>query len=168
MRALIKLIDGHLVDLADRFSYIEDADSVRPGFGPMILGPMRYRSEGRALLESGREIGIWLEPDDAVEALVEDLASLAVVVLKFPKFRDGRAYSSATLLRERYGYSAELRAIGDVLRDQAGFLVRAGFDAFEPADGSTAADWQAGMERFRHVYQRSADRRRPAFLERQN
>jgi uncharacterized protein (DUF934 family) len=84
----------------------------------------------------------------------------------FPKYRDGRAYSNARLLRERLAFRGEVRAVGDVLREQAGFMVRCGFDAFVPADGSTADEWQAAAERYRHVYQRAADARVTAYAER--
>ena len=93
-------------------------------------------------------------------------AGVAVVALAFPKFGDGRAYSYARLLRERFGFQGEVRAVGDVLREQAGFMVRCGFDAFEPADGSTVEVWERAAQRFRHVYQRSTDGRPPAFAER--
>ncbi|MGI8839217.1 MAG: DUF934 domain-containing protein, partial [Caulobacteraceae bacterium] len=83
--------------------------------------------------------------------------------LEFSKFRDGRPYSAARLLRERLAYAGEVRAVGDVLVEQAGFLVRCGFDAFAPADGATAAQWTRAASRFRHVYQRAADQRAPAF-----
>ena len=72
-----------------------------------------------------------------------------------------------TMLRERYGFTGEVRAVGDVLREQAGFMVRVGFDAFEPADGSTPEQWAHAAHRQRHVYQRAADRRAPAFAERE-
>jgi uncharacterized protein (DUF934 family) len=86
-----------------------------------------------------------------------------VVALEFPKYRDGRAYTSARLLRERFHYKGEVRAVGDVLREQAGFMVRCGFDAFEPADGSTVEVWERATHRFRHVYQRASDGRPAAF-----
>jgi uncharacterized protein (DUF934 family) len=98
--------------------------------------------------------------------LAYDLPRLALVALAFPKFRDGRAYSAASLLRDRFRFGGEVRAVGDVLRDQALLMLRCGFDAFEPADGSTVADWAHALHRFRHVYQAAADRRAPAFLER--
>ena len=103
---------------------------------------------------------------EAPEDLAEYLGRLAVIELEFPKFRDGRPYSAARILRERMGFKGELRAVGDVLLEQALQMVRCGFDAFEPADGSTPEDWTAGARRFRHVYQRAADDREPAFAER--
>jgi uncharacterized protein (DUF934 family) len=107
-----------------------------------------------------------LESHEEVEALAYDMPQLAVVALAFPKFGDGRAYSSARLLRERFGFKGQLRAVGDVTREQAGQMVRCGFDAFEPADVSTLADWERATQRYRHVYQRSSDGRSPAFAER--
>jgi uncharacterized protein (DUF934 family) len=107
-----------------------------------------------------------LEPDEAVEDLAGDLQRLALVALAFPKFRDGRPYSAAALLRERYGFKGEIRAVGEVLRDQADFMIRCGFDAYEPADGSTPEDWNRAEHRFRHVYQAAADDLSPAFRER--
>ena len=105
-----------------------------------------------------------LEPGDDPAAVA--LEGVTRVEINFPKFGDGRGFSIARLLRGRYGYTGELRAVGDVLREQAGFMVRCGFDAFEPADGSTPEDWERAAHRFRHAYQRSTDRRTPAFVER--
>ncbi|OZA72051.1 MAG: hypothetical protein B7X77_12535, partial [Caulobacter sp. 39-67-4] len=104
--------------------------------------------------------------DTLVEALAYDLPRLAVVAVAFPKFRDGRAYTSARLLRERFNYQGEVRAVGDVLQEQAGFMVRCGMDAFEPADGAGPEVWTKAANRFRHVYQRAADARPVAFEER--
>jgi len=107
-----------------------------------------------------------MQSDEAVEDLAYDLPRLALVALVFPKYSDGRAYSSATLLRQRMGYPGEVRAVGDVLREQAGFMVRCGIDVFAPSDGSTPEDWAAAAGRFRHVYQRAVDARAPVFEER--
>jgi uncharacterized protein (DUF934 family) len=108
-----------------------------------------------------------LEPEDEIEVLEGRLARVALVALAFPKFRDGRPFTAARLLRTRLGFKGEIRAVGDVLRDQAGFMVRCGFDAFVPADGSTASTWAEAAGRHSHVYQRAADARTPAFVERQ-
>ena len=89
------------------------------------------------------------------------------MALEFGKFLDGRHYSNVRILRERYGFRREVRAVGDVLREQALFMLRAGFDAFEPADGSEPEQWEHVTRRFRHVYQRAADARVPAFAERE-
>ncbi len=105
---------------------------------------------------------IW-SPDQEIEALAYDLPRIAVVALAFPKFGDGRAFSSARLLRERFAYTGEVRAVGDVLVELGGHMVRCGFDAFEPADGSQPAQWAHVATRHRHVYQRAADARTPAY-----
>ncbi len=165
MPKLIRLHDGHAAFANDTFAVVEGEDAV-PGAGGVILSLARYKAEGQDLLDAGRNVGVLLQPDEAVEDLVDDLASLSVIALSFPKFRDGRAYTSARLLRERFGYGGEIRAVGEVLREQASFFIRCGFDAFEPSDGSSPDQWMAAAHRFRHVYQRGADDRKPAFVER--
>jgi uncharacterized protein (DUF934 family) len=111
---------------------------------------------------------VLIQPDESVEGLAYDLPRLALIALNFPKFRDGRAYSSAVVLRTRLGFCGEVRAVGDVLREQAREMVRCGFDGFVPSDGSSARDWAAAAGRYRHVYQTAADHRAPAFVERES
>lgn len=164
MPTRIKLQADRFVLANDTFTYVED-DQDLPA-GDVILSLARFRAEGDRLLSQGRALGVRLTSEEEPEALAADLPRLALVALVFPKFRDGRPYSSARILKERLGFAGELRAVGDVLREQAGFMVRCGFDAFEPADGSTAEDWERASRRFRHVYQRGADDRVPAFEER--
>jgi uncharacterized protein (DUF934 family) len=118
------------------------------------------------LLDEARPVGVRIEPAERVEDLAYDLPRLALVAPAFPKFRDGRAYSTAALLRERLGFKGEIRAVGDVLREQAFEMVRCGFTAFEPADGSTPEQWAHAARIFRHVYQAAADGVSPAFVER--
>jgi uncharacterized protein (DUF934 family) len=165
MPRLIEQRDGVMVAIDDAFVALGDEDAV-PEAGGVILSLTRFQAEGAALLDAGRQVGVRIEPHEEVEALAYDLARLSVVALAFPKFRDGRAYTSARLLRERLGFTGQVRAVGDVLREQAGVMVRCGFDAFEPADGATPADWAQAANRFRHVYQRAADARAAAFQER--
>jgi len=131
-----------------------------------VILDQRGLAEGDALLSSGRRVGVRLQPHERIEDLAYDLPRLAVVELVFSKFRDGRPYSNASILRGRLDYQGEVRAIGDVLREQALHLVRCGFDAFEPIDGSTPDEWLAAAHRYRHVYQRAADGRIPVFAER--
>ena len=165
MPTRIKLEDGHMMPAEDPFTWVaDDQDLVQ---GDLILSLSRFQAEGDRLLSEGRAVGVRLQSHEEVEALAYDLPRIAVVALEFPKFRDGRAYSNARILRERYGFRGELRAVGDVLREQAHFMLRCGFDAFEPADGSGAQQWQAATQRFRNVYQRAADERVPAFAERE-
>src|SRR5581483_7294693 len=121
-----------------------------PPPGDVILSLARFQADGDRLLSEGQSVGVRLSPDEEAEALAYDLPRISVVALVFPKFLDGRQYSNARILRERYGYRRELRAVGDVLREQAGFMLRCGFDAFEPADGSTPEQWERATQRFRH------------------
>jgi uncharacterized protein (DUF934 family) len=124
----------------------------------------RFKAELEGL--PNRKLAVVLEPDQAVEDLAPYISSVSVIALSFPKFRDGRPYSAAALLRDRYGYRGELRAVGDVLLEQGRYMARVGFDAFEPADGTTAEQWAERIGGFRHVYQAAQDGRAPAFLER--
>ena len=161
----IRIEDGHMLPVEDPFTYVADDQEIPPG--DVIVSLTRFEAEGDRLLSEGRAVGVRLKSEEEAEVLAYDLPRIAVVALEFPKFRDGRAYSNARVLRERLGFKGELRAVGDVLREQAYFMLRCGFDAFEPADGSQAQQWQAATQRFRHVYQRAADARVPAFEERE-
>ena len=166
MPRLIELVDGEARWTEDGFLQIVDEDAI-PETGDVILSLARFETEGDALLSSNsRRVGVRVESHEEVEGLAYDLPRIAVVALVFPKYRDGRAYTSARLLRERFGYQGQIRAVGDVLREQAGVMVRCGFDAFEPADGATPEAWTKAASRFRHVYQRGADARPTAFEER--
>ena len=164
MPTRIRLHDGGFSLTEDPFTAVTD-DAELPQ-GDVIISLTRFQAEGDRLLSEGRAVGVRVESDEQVEALAYDLPRIAVVALAFPKFGDGRAYSSAALLRERFDFKGEVRAVGDVLREQAGFMVRCGFDAFEPADGSTPDVWERAARRYRHVYQRGVDARAPAFVER--
>jgi uncharacterized protein (DUF934 family) len=150
--------------MEDPFTAVADEDFVPRG--DVIISLQRFLSEGRRLLAEGRKVGVRIEPNEQVEDIAADLPSIAVVALAFPKFLQGQPYSSARILRERYRYEGEIRAVGDVLREQARFMVRCGFDVFAPADGSTPDEWSHVVNRFRHVYQRGEDGREPAFEER--
>ena len=160
---LIRLENDHFHTVDDRFTAVGD-DEALPDSDAVILSLARFEAEGTALLAAGRDVGVRVGPADRVEALVDVLPQLALVALDFPKYRDGRAYSTAVLLRDRYGFGGEVRAVGDVLVDQAWTMVRCGFDAFETTVGPNA--WAAAARRYRHVYQASADNRAPAFAER--
>ena len=166
MPRLIELTDGQARWAEDAFVNVTDEDAI-PDAGDVILSLTRFEAEGDALLSSNsRRVGVRIESDQEIEVLAYDLPRIAVVALAFPKFRDGRAYTSARLLRERFKYEGQIRAVGDVLQEQAGFMVRCGFDAFEPSDGATPEVLTKAANRFRHVYQRAADARAIALDER--
>ena len=165
MPTLIRWRNDAMVLANDAFTHVDDDQELPPG--DVILSLTRFQAEGDRLLSDGRAVGVRLTTEEEVEALAYDLPRIALVALQFPKFRDGRHYSNARILRERYAFAREVRATGDVLREQAGFMLRCGIDAFEPADGSTPEVWERATQRFRHVYQRAADNRVPAFVERE-
>ena len=164
MPTLIRWTAGRAMAAEDVFIDVADEDDFPAG--DVILSLTRFQAEGDRLIDEGRKVGVRLSSDEEAEALAYDLPRLALVALEFPKYRDGRAYTNARLLRERLGFKGEVRAVGDVLREQAGFMIRCGFDAFVPADGASVQEWQAAAQRYRHVYQRAADARVPAYVER--
>jgi len=161
MPKLIKLTDAGPAWAEDVFIDVADEDEIPEG--PVILSLARFQAEGDALIGANRPVGVRVLSEEAVEDLAYDLPRIAVVALVFPKFRDGRHYSSARILRERFKYDGEIRAVGDVLLEQARFMIRCGIDAFAPADGSTPEAWASAAARYRHVYQRATDDLVPAF-----
>jgi uncharacterized protein (DUF934 family) len=165
MPTLIELHDGVAKTVPDAFTHVSDDEDMATG--DVILSLARFQSDGDRLLSEGRRIGVRLKSDEEVEALAYDLPRLTLVALEFPKHLDGRSYTNARLLRERFRFAGQIRAVGDVLREQAPWMVRVGFDAYEPADDASANEWQAALNRYRHVYQRAADGRVPAFAERE-
>lgn len=164
MPMLVKWVGEGAEAVEDAFTLVDD--DVPPPPGDVIISLARFQNEGEALLGEGRRLGVRLNADEPPETLAYDLARISVVALNFPKFRDGRAYSAARVLRDRLEFKGELRAVGDVLLEQAPFMIRCGFDAFIPADGTTPTQWAAAAHRYRHVYQRAQDGREPAFAER--
>jgi uncharacterized protein (DUF934 family) len=136
-------------------------DAALPADGPVIVSLDRFRLEREALLERREPLGVRLHSNQLAREIGADARDLAHIAIEFPSFRDGRAYSTARVLRERYGFTGELRAVGDVLRDQFLFMHRCGFDAFEVANDA-AADWRKAMAEFSVFYQAASDGRVPA------
>ena len=147
---------GRIVD--DRYIRVDDAMPL-PGRVPVIVTAARFLAAPSPLIERDGSLGVLWPNDRRVSELEPWLGHLALVALHFPKFRDGRAYSQARQLRERYGFRGELRAVGDVLRDQFLFLIRAGFDSLEVKKPDDAAAFADVMRRFSVFYQPSADGR---------
>ena len=145
-----------------------DDEAALPEGAPAIVSFERWQSEREALLQRNAPLGIRLRSDQPPKLVLDDLDRFAVVALEFPKFGDGRAYSYARLLRERYGFRGELRAVGNVLRDQALFMLRCGFDAFEVAEDSVLEGWRAALAEISVFYQPTADGRSSAHALRRN
>jgi uncharacterized protein (DUF934 family) len=111
-------------------------------------------------------LGVWLDAGEEIEEIADQLDSFQVIALNFPAFTDGRHCSTAYLLRSRYGYTGEVRAIGDVLRDQLFALKRCGFDAFALREDKDPQDALKAFEEFSEVYQASSDQPQPLFRRR--
>jgi uncharacterized protein (DUF934 family) len=134
-------------------------DAPVPADGLVLVSFTRWREARAALLARRGPVGVALANTDPVEALASDTARLDLIALHFPKFSDGRAYSQARLLRERHAFAGELRATGQVLRDQFVFMLRAGFDTFEVKKDSDAAAFAATAKRYSVFYQPTGDGR---------
>ncbi len=132
-----------------------------------VIAPLRlWRLRRDELIGRAGRVGVLLAAHDAPEAITPDLGHFALVAVRFDKFGDGRGYSLARLLRERYGWDGELRATGAIGRDQLLFLSRCGFDAFELADESRLAPAFAAFEEFSEAYQASVEQPLPLFRRR--
>lgn len=140
----------------------ETAESVTVAAGKVIV-PLKVWQAQRETLQQRKDIGVWLASDERPEDLKGDIGKFSVIAVDFPKFSDGRGYSIAYNLRARLGYTGELRAIGDVLRDQMFYLQRVGFDAFEPRPDRSIEDALKGLSDFSEVYQVSIDQKSPLF-----
>src|SRR5579859_1633973 len=143
---------------ADTFVRLAD-DAELPEGGSALVSAGRFLENPEALLAKTEKLGVIWPNNRDVDDLVPFLGRLAAVALVFPTFRDGRAYSQARLLRERHGYEGELRATGQVLRDQFVFMLRAGFDAFDVKKQADAEAFAQTVKRYSVFYQPTGDGR---------
>ncbi|CAI8699172.1 conserved hypothetical protein [Pseudomonas sp. IT-196MI5] len=159
MNNLLRLEEGMARIVADDpWKLVRDPQAPLPA-GAAILPLSRW-------LENPSQSGVWLGPDDEVESLQPWLAQLPLIALDFPNFRDGRGYSQAYLLRTRLGWAGELRAIGDVLRDQLSHMRQCGFDSFAVREDKSAEDALKGLAGMSVLYGRSVIEPRPLFRRR--
>jgi uncharacterized protein (DUF934 family) len=155
--------NGRIVE--DRYVRVAD-DAPLPDRVPVIVSAKRFLADAAALVRRDGSLGVIWPNDRRVAELEPWLGHLALIALVFPKFKDGRAYSQARLLRETYGFGGMLRATGDVLRDQFHFLVRAGFNSFEVKKDADARVFADVLKRYSVYYQGGADGRPPALRRR--
>ncbi len=141
----------------------EAADTVTVPSGKVIVPLAVWQAQRAALEPRLPDIGIWLASDERPETLAGDVQKFAVIAVNFPKFTDGRGYSIAYNLRARLGYQGQLRAIGDVLRDQLFSMQRVGFDAFSTRPDRSIHDALKGLTVFSVTYQASWDEKAPLF-----
>lgn len=159
--------------LIDRTGIRDDAWALLDGANPEAIPagvPLLVRAADwvvhrEALAARPGPLGLLLEPADDPATIAGELDRFTLLAVAFPKFTDGRGYSIARLLRERHGWRGELRAVGEVLRDQLHYLARCGFDSFTLADGEDARAALKSFEPFDEAYQGAVDRG-PLFLRR--
>ncbi len=155
------LVKGNTV-VADDYVHLAD-DAELPADGAVLITAERFLADPEAALSRKDKTGVIWPNNRDVDDLLPHLDRLAAVALVFPVFRDGRAYTQARLLRERFKFRGELRATGQVLRDQFVFMLRAGFDAFEVKKQSDADAFANVAKRYSVFYQPTGDGRITAF-----
>jgi uncharacterized protein (DUF934 family) len=159
MNNLLRLEEGVARIVADDpWVLVRDEEGEMPA-GSLILPLNRW-------LLNPAQHAVWLGPDDEVERLKPWFETLPLIALDFPSFRDGRGYSQAYLLRTRMGWTGELRAIGDVLRDQLSHMRQCGFDSFAVREDKSAEDALKGLAGMSVLYGRSVIEPRPLFRRR--
>lgn len=150
------VIDRNIV--TDPYLRIADDEAI-PEHGAVIVSLQQWQTNASNLRRRSDPIGVLLRSDEHPEALADHASTLQLIALDFPTFRDGRAYSYARLLRERFGFTGELRAVGDVALEQLHYMERVGFDAFEIDSDDPLAAFATADRDFSVWYQPSGDRR---------
>lgn len=145
----------------------ETPETVALPDGDIIFPLAVWQARKAEIISCHKRIGLLIEPDQYVEDIAADLEYFIVIAVNFPKFVDGRGYSTASLLRQRYHYQGELRAVGDVLHDQLFFMQRVGFDSYALKDGKNLTyAIEAGFSPFGNAYQGSTSQPQPHFRRR--
>lgn len=145
----------------DDCAHLEDGATL-PGSGPVTVSLARWKTEREALIERG-DVGVRIASDEDPRELSDDLGNLPRIALEFPRFADGRGYSHAHVLRAQLAYPGELRAIGDVLRDQIWNMARVGINAFELAEGKSLDDAMGAFDLYSVKYQSTVDQPLPIY-----
>ena len=158
MPQLIK--NGAVVD--DSWTLVREIASIADLPSSNVIVPLAFWLDAHEQLRGRSDVGVSLAPADDPSLLANDTSTTPLIAVDFPKFADGRGYSIGRLLRERYAYKGELRAVGDIARDQLYFLYQVGFDAFLIRDGKDAQDALRSLRDFSDGYQLT-NRRTPWF-----
>ncbi len=145
----------------------ETPEAIALPAGDVIFPLAVWLARKDEIVSKYKRIGLLLQPDDRVEDIAADLDYFIVIAVNFPKFVDGRGYSSASLLRQRHNYQGELRAVGDVLHDQLFYMRRVGFDAYAlKSDKNAIYAIEHGFSTFSDNYQTSTSQPQPHFRRR--
>jgi len=161
MAQLLK--DNQIID--DSWLILDDSAETLPS-GNILLSLEQWQQFSDQLSQHNGELGLWLEGNAEIDAVIDSLQQLSLIAIKFPKFVDGRGFSLARLLRERYNYNGELRAIGEFIRDQLYLLKRCGFNAFQLTEDQDLSEASKSLNDFSETYQVSADQQEPLFRRR--
>lgn len=139
-------------------------DQPIPETGDVLISWQRFDREDIDPETRNGRVGLRIEPEDDLLQVITHLPKVRLVAIDFPKFGDGRGYSKARLLRERYHYTGELRAVGEVLADQLFYMLRCGFDSFQLAAGKDTEAALRSFETFSVKYQAATDEPRPLYV----
>ncbi len=151
--------------IEDSYTLVESADAL-PTSGDLLIEFAIWQEVKPKLGNHDGKIGVKLLGETEPEEIAEDLTNLDLVAIEFPAFKDGRGYSLARILRERFGFKGELRATGDVLRDQMFYLMRCGFNSFSTREDRCIEEALAGLEDFSVTYQADANEKNPIYQRR--
>ncbi|MBV8209089.1 MAG: DUF934 domain-containing protein [Burkholderiaceae bacterium] len=160
-RRIVRLVNGEASIVEDAWTLFEDGAAWNGE--PYALIPLATALTQPQRLDSAAPAGIWLAPTDEPADAVPLFGSIELIAVQFPKFGDGRGFSTAALLRRRHGWRGQLRAVGDVLRDQLYFMKRVGFDSFALRGDHSVEDALASLSDFTDSYQGSVEPELPAF-----
>lgn len=155
--------DRRIVD--DRYQRVAD-DELLPDAGPVLVSLERYRADRGALAARSDDVGVIAPGDTEPDELAELAPDVSLIAIELPKFTDGRAYSTARLLRQRHAYRGRLRAVGNVLHDQLFYLSRCGFDSFELTEGKDIEGALRAFDIFNVKYQPAVDELQPLWRRR--
>ncbi len=155
-----KIIKGNQV-VDDSWIIIEKNFDGELPMGKLLL-PLQYWLDNRENLQL-MCTGLWIDSDEDVEAIGFEANLFPLIAVNFPAFADGRGFSTARLLKERYGFTGQVRAIGNVIQDQLFYLKRCGFDSFDLKEGTNLEDAIASLSDFSVTYQASVDQPEPLF-----
>ena len=150
----------------DRWTLSREVAALADLLGTPQIVPLAFWLANRDALLARGDVGVWLAPTDDPAALSADLGTLPVIAVDFPQFTDGRGYSIGRILRDHLGFKGELRAVGDVLRDQLFALAECGFDAFAIRADRDAAAALAGLDDFSSIYASTSRTPQPWFRRR--
>lgn len=153
-----KIVEDNWLHLDD-----ESADLV---IGDVTVTLARWQAEQESLLKDDGSLGIRLSGDDPLEEIIADLDKFELIVLNFPAFTDGRCYSFARLLRDRYNYKGEIRAQGDILYDQLFYMAQCGINSFEMASSDQLSDAMVAFDDFSESYQTTVLKPEPLYRRR--